>query len=118
MKIISIHYSALVNTGNYENEKIGLDAALEDGDTVESVIEALKDRAFASLHRSDLLQERRDLRYEVQELNEKVNEAREQWEQTRAFLKAQGLRADPPSFPTFHRMLSQPEEKVRVEVVE
>jgi vacuolar-type H+-ATPase subunit I/STV1 len=101
MKITLVHFSALVNTGNYENEKIGMDAQVEEGDTVEEVVEALKDRVFGLLDRADYLQRHRKLREEISDLTEQAKEAQEQWEQARAFLIAQGLRPDAPEFPVF-----------------
>ena len=118
MKITAVHYSALANTGNYENEKVGLDAQVEPGETVEQVVEVLKDRVFAMLDRSDLLQQRRELQYEVEDLENQVKDARDRWEQTATFLKAQGLRPDAPDFPSLTRQLPAPSERVVAQVVE
>ena len=118
MKITDVHYSLLVNTGNYENEKVGLDAQVEEGETVEQVVEALKERAFALVNRQDTLQARREAIWELKELEDKLAEARVQWEQTQAFLKAQGLRADAPDFPIPGLKQLTTSERVQVDVVE
>ena len=99
MKITDVHYSLLVNTGNYENEKVGLDAQVEDGETAEQVVEALKERAFALVNRTDTLNARREALWELRDLEDKLTEARAKWEQAATFLKAQGLRPDAPDFP-------------------
>ena len=49
MKITTVSYEALANLGNYENEKIRLEAVLEDGDTYESCLEELKNKVHEQL---------------------------------------------------------------------
>ena len=118
MKITLVHFSALVNTGNYENEKVGLDAQMEDGDTVEQVVEALKDKVFAQLDRTDKLQARRELLWEIRELEDKVAGARANWEKTAEFLRAQGIRPDAPEMPIPGLKRLTATEEVRVEVMD
>ena len=118
MKITAVHFSALVNTGNYENEKVGLDARLEEGETVEQVVEALKDQVFALLDRSDKLQARRELLWEIRELEDKAAEARANWEKTAEFLRAQGIRPDAPDMPIPGLKRLTATEEVRVEVLD
>lgn len=118
MKITVVHYSALVNTGNYENEKVGLDAQLEDGENVAQVVEALKDQAFALLDRKDLLQARREAVWELRELEDKLAEARTQWEKAKEFLRAQGLRPDAPDFPIPGLKQLTTSERIHTEVAD
>ena len=118
MKITLVHFSALVNTGNYENEKVGLDAQPEDGETVEQVVEALKDLVFAQLNQTDKLQARRELLWEIRELEDKVAEARANWEKTAEFLRAQGIRPDAPDMPIPGMKQLTVTKSVQVEVLD
>jgi hypothetical protein len=119
MKIVSVHYAALVNTGNYENEKIGLTAQIEEGDTVQSVVTALREQTFTHLDQKDKLARRYDLINQVQDLERQVERARAEYEQVSAFMTAQGLKADMPSFPVLRRAIeaAPPDvtETVRIE---
>ena len=49
MKIIRIKYSALANTGNYENEKIELEAELNENDDLDHCLEELRTRVHSQL---------------------------------------------------------------------
>lgn len=42
MKATKIYYEKLFNLGNYENEKIGIEVQLEDGDVAEEALEKAK----------------------------------------------------------------------------
>lgn len=44
MIIKTVHYSALLNLGNYNNERIGFTAQLEDGESPESAIDKLRSK--------------------------------------------------------------------------
>lgn len=98
MQIVGVKYEALVNLGDYENEKIGLEARLEGEDLAEAIYN-LKTRVFDLLDRRDKLERRREIKREIAQLEDQLRDAREAWEQTADFLRAQGLRADAPSFP-------------------
>ncbi len=43
MKTKSVHYSKVFNLGDYQNEKIGVDIEIEEGDQVQNVIDKAKD---------------------------------------------------------------------------
>jgi len=42
MKVISIRYDRLVNTGNYNHEKYGIEIQLDDGDKAQDAIDSAK----------------------------------------------------------------------------
>lgn len=105
MKITHVEYSALYNLGNYNNEKVGLRAELEEGETPEEAVKALREKAIllnegsqgtaAELYNS-LYQSKSALR----EIERRIQKATEQWNQVAEFLKAQGLKPDAPILPT------------------
>lgn len=39
MKTTSIHYSKVFSLGNYENEKIGVDIEIQEGDNIQTAIQ-------------------------------------------------------------------------------
>jgi hypothetical protein len=46
MKIKRLHASFLISTGSYNNERIGFSVELESGETIESVVDHLRERAI------------------------------------------------------------------------
>lgn len=117
MKITQVGYQALYNLGSYNNERISLRATLEEGDTPDDVVNQLRQKAIAlnagSGGEADELYGRiyryqRDLR----ELEAKIKTAAEQWNQTAAFLKAQGLNPNAPTLEPFQSLLAPADEGV------
>ena len=103
MKITTVSYEALANLGNYENEKIKLDAIVEDGDNWEECLEQIRNNVHEQLKNKEkynaYCNRFYDQRRKLEEITEKLQKAYEQWEETSNFLTAQGLKADVPSFP-------------------
>ena len=104
MKITTVSYEAIANLGNYENEKIKLEAVLEDGDIYESCLEELKNKVHEQLKNqekyNDYCDRFNEQKRKLEELQEKVQQAQTQWEQASNFLIAQGWnKADVPLFP-------------------
>lgn len=62
MKAINIRYERLVSTGNFEHEKVGIELAVEPGETASDVLARAK--AFCAIHAPD------------HQLRERVEEAR------------------------------------------
>lgn len=121
MKITRLTYSALFNLGDYENERIGLSVQLEDEETPESVVPQLREKALqlAGPKLSKLYHQRDKLARENRQLEEKLHKARENWNATAEFLRAQGIKADAPNFPELLKLLpSAAAEEVVAEVVE
>ena len=44
MKPVKVYYERCINLGDYENEKIGIEIELEDGDTVTKAVESARER--------------------------------------------------------------------------
>ena len=117
MKITQVEYQALYNLGNYNNERISLRATVEDGETPEEVVDQLRQKAIAlNVGSGGDAEElyRRMYRYhrDLKELEGKIKTAADQWNQTAAFLKAQGLNPDAPTLEPFQSLLPPAEEGV------
>lgn len=113
MKIKQVEYSALLNLGNYQNEKIGFTAQVEEGETVEQVVEALRQKVkeIGGENAEDLYNKLYDGRNQLRTLERKIAEAAEKWNQTAEFLKAQGLKPDAPTMPMFNNLLPEVKEE-------
>ena len=48
MKVTRVTVESLKNTGNYENEKIGLSATVEDDEDVKAVVDSLRGKIAAA----------------------------------------------------------------------
>jgi hypothetical protein len=118
MKITNVLYQATLSTGSYENEKIGLQAEVEEGETVEAVVEALREQVYKSAHREDALYQRRNLQIEISTLESKVEQARKVWEEVSTFMTAQGLKTEPAPFPTLLKAIAPMSESTVVTVVD
>lgn len=118
MKIITVEYSALVNLGNYNNEKIGFTAQLQDGETPEQIVEALRDKVkeIAGPEADELYRQMSDGQYKLRKLNRQIEEATAKWNSTAEFLRAQGLKPEAPDMPQFINLL--PEPQIKEECVE
>ena len=104
MKITTVSYEAIANLGNYENEKIRLDAVVEDGDNWEECLSLIRDNVHEQLKNQEQYNDYCDRfnkqKRKLEELQEKVQRAQNQWEQASNFLIAQGWdKADVPPFP-------------------
>lgn len=117
MKIKTIEYSALINLGNYSNERIGFTAQIEEGESVQQVVEQLRQkvRENAGGNADELYNKLYEGKQELRALETKINKARQAWEQTAEFLKAQGLRPDAPPMPTFFNLLPEAKDERVVE---
>lgn len=118
MKIKTVHYSALLNLGDYNNERIGFTVELNEEDSIEEVITRLKEKvqSNASLNANKVRAALYKGKEELQELEQKVIKARRQWEQIAEFLRAQGIKPDAPPMPEFSMLL--PEVKDEAEEFE
>ncbi len=122
MKITTVSYEAIANLGNYENEKIRLEAVLEEGDIYESCLEELKNKVHEQLKNQETYNDYCDRFYEqkrkLEEITEKVQQAQTQWEQASNFLVAQGWnKADVPPFPIEEQdLITSGNEEVEPEI--
>lgn len=103
MKITKVTYAALANLGNYENERIELEATIGEGDSYEEVLADLTQKVHEQLkNEKDYYQychKYNDAQRRLKEITEKLQKAYDQWEETSNFLVAQGLKPSVPSFP-------------------
>ncbi len=108
MKIKFVHAHFLISLGDYSNERVGFTAELEEGETVESVVSELRNKAIAAVgpKADELYDRRRTLANGCYELEKKLTKLRSEWDATAEFLKAQGIRPDAPSMPQFHNLIS------------
>lgn len=113
MKIKTVHYMATMNLGNYSNERIGFTAQIEENESLESVVEALRQkvRDCALPNTSQLYQEIRERKNALEHLEHKLQNAKKQWELTADFLRTQGIKSDIPTMPQFTNLLPQIEDE-------
>ena len=112
--IEAIQYEACFNLGSYENEKIRLSARFTPGQDLGEAIEQLRQLAIqnAKADSDRLWRQREELEIEIERLTQKAQEARQKWEATATFLKAQGI-ADLQNFPFQDNLLppAKPDEE-------
>ncbi len=115
MKITKVEYSASINLGDYNNEKVGFVAEVGENELPEEVVEKLRSKVkeVGGTNASALYDQIYKGKQELASLERKIKQANLTWNQTAEFLKAQGLKSDPPSMPQFTNLLSEvKEEKV------
>ncbi len=102
-QITSVNYSRLANLGNYENEKVGASARVDEGQDPDIVLSELRQWVDGKLQDIDEyreMEERRlNLTRNLGDLEGKVAAAGRMWEKAQTFLRAHGL--EPPSWPRF-----------------
>lgn len=113
MKVTQIEYSALFNTGNYENEKIGLTVSLEEGETVEETVVALRKKTAEMVGPKAMEQVnlKHRLNQAVREMQQKAETAKVEYERMAEFLKAQGIKGDMADFPLLKILLPGKDEQ-------
>jgi hypothetical protein len=107
MKITTATYGGTFATGHYQNQKLSLSAQLEDGDTPETVIAALKTKVaqLAGPTIADMHSEQHRLQRTLYTLRQKTAQAQQEWTQLTTFLTTQGLKPDLPAFPDLPLLL-------------
>lgn len=118
MKITQIHAHFLISIGNYSNERIGFSVELDEGETPESVVPTLRDKARAIVGKTaeELYSEKYGLEQAVRVLEKRLAKLRKEWDATSEFLRGQGIRPDAPSMPQFNNLLAA--AKVEEETIE
>jgi hypothetical protein len=108
MKIKFVHAHFLISLGDYSNERVGFTAEMEEGDTVESAVSELRNKAISAVgvKAEQLYERKRALERACYELETKMTKLRNEWEATAEFLKAQGIKPDAPSMPQFNNLIS------------
>lgn len=110
MKISRVLYGGTYSLGNYQNERLHLEAKLEEGDTPEEAVAELR-KKVASLvgpRTQELYDEKYQLERSIADLSNKARQAKAEYEVLSAFMVAQGLKAEMPSFPILKALLPAP----------
>lgn len=98
-----VTYARLANTGNYENERIEVSAAISEGQNPLSVLNKLKEFVNSQLHSQneyELLDRKfYKLRTEIKDHQEKIEQHKKLWLQVQQFWANQNLNTD-QEFPT------------------
>jgi dephospho-CoA kinase len=112
MQIKTIHYSALLNLGDYSNEKIGFTAQIDDGETVEQVIETLRQKVKENggVNADKLYSTMAKGRHELAKLEDRINKATAEWNALAEFLRTQGIKPDAIDMPKFTNLLPEVKE--------
>lgn len=114
MKIKTIHYSALLNLGNYSNEKIGFTAEFEpELETVNDVIDSLREKVkeVGGKNADEFYSKQMEARHRLAELESKINRATRQWNATAEFLRTQGIKPEASDMPPFNNLLPEVKEE-------
>ncbi len=108
MKIKTIHAHFLISIGSYSNERIGFSVELDEGESIDSTVAELRERAKRIVGQTadELYNNRNNLYRECKDLETKLNKLRQEWDATAEFLKAQGLNPGAPSMPQFRNLLN------------
>lgn len=113
MKITSVSYSRLVSLGNYENEKVGGIAALDEQEDPVAAMEALRAWVLAQIDAreeiKDLADQMRKLQHDLDEVNQSLKTARRMWGSAKQFLLHHG--AKPPPDPWWWTRQSEAEDE-------
>lgn len=98
-------YARLVNLGNYENERIEVEAKIPQGSTAEEVLDHLKTFVGDKTHSKDRYEDWCDDYWkknrELKDLESKLEKTKRLWETATDFMVAQGLKdaGEVPKFP-------------------
>ena len=102
MKATSVNYSRLFNLGDYENEKVGISAVVEEGQDPEQVLAECKawvksqGKDYRDLDmKVDKLRSRKgDLEYNIYRLEEQTRKMLEKVEEINSILLVHGIQPD------------------------
>ncbi|MEH2098042.1 hypothetical protein [Nostoc sp.] len=108
MKIKRIHAHFLISIGSYSNERIGFSFELDEGESIDSTVAELRERAKRIVGKTadELYDTRNKLDRECRNLETKLNKLGQEWDATAQFLKAQGINPVAPSMPQFRNLLN------------
>ena len=108
MQIKTVHAHFLISIGNYSNERIGFSVELEEGETAETVIPQLREKAKEIVGRpaQELYDEKYRATEAVRALEVRLKQLRAEWDATSEFLRAQGVNPNAPKMPVFSNLLA------------
>ena len=103
MKITTLTYSYLGNLGDYQNERVEATVEVPENATPESVLQELKEWVHSQTHSQkkyfEALDKYLQQKDQLKRIESRLNKAKEKWNQTAEFLRAQGIKPDAPDFP-------------------
>lgn len=107
MKIYRVMYSALVNLGDYQNERLGMTAILDEDESPEDAINQLRERIkpLGGMRLQRYYEVRHEMKHQIHELERKLKEYERRWNSAAEFLRAQGIKPDVPDFPQLINLL-------------
>lgn len=113
MEITKVGYSALLNLGNYRNEKISFIAKVDENESPEQVVEKLRERvkAVGGKNADDMYYELREGTKQLAELDRKIAKATSEWNAVSEFLRKQGIKPDAVDMPKFNHLLPEVKEE-------
>lgn len=114
VKITRIGYSALINLGNYNNERIELHAQIDESETVPEVVEALRQkiREVGGRNADEMYNTLERGKRQLASLEQKIALATEKWNATAEFLRRQGIKPDANDMPQFTNLLPSVSEEL------
>jgi hypothetical protein len=117
MKISRVLYGGTFSLGNYQNERLHLEAKLEEGDTPEEAVAELRKKVAGLVgpRTHELFDEKYQLERSIADLSNKARQAKAEYEVLSTFMVAQGLKAEMPSFPILKALLPAPMPESEVE---
>lgn len=99
MQITSVNYSRLVSTGDYENEKVGAVANVDEGQDAATVLSELRAWVNEGLtldsKRRDTADQLRDAEWRLRNVKDELRNASKRWAMAKEFLKLHGLPVPP-----------------------
>lgn len=110
-----VAYEACFNLGNYENEKIRVEATWDGSTPLNEVVDHLRQKcaACAQPEANKSWEKRRQLQHAIDKLETRLQELQKNWETVSTFLKAQGIKPDAAEFPMLTNLLpSAPESEI------
>ncbi len=113
MEYKTIHYSALLNLGDYNNERIGFTVQVEKDEIPEKIVEKLREKVkqIGGANASKMYQSLRDNESRLYDLNRKIKRATQEWERVADFLRAQGIKPDAPNMPLISNLLPEVQQE-------
>lgn len=108
MEIKYLHAHFLISIGNYSNERIGFTVVPDEGESLESIVESLRERAKAIIGQpaETLYNEKWELQKQCENLRGRLEKLQQQWDATAEFLRTQGIKTNMPAMPQLNNLLA------------
>ena len=121
MKITSVRYGLTANLGNYDSERLDLEAQVEEGEDWEVVLGALKSYAFERVkidqkHNTALAKVRRTLK-QYEDTKQQIKKLESKWEQAKSICAAHGINLDEIQFPSVSENADSDSERQQLDAI-